>query len=705
MTLRGNMYFFKKEKLIDKLVDKRPKSIGILRFKNPKPSLITIYNHQKQDSSKFFNPFKRLRLLLGQEHQEMVREFSPESDLDKRIRVTDRLYDNLILTTSSLGLAMVNALFLPSLFWVSLFSTLFVSKDVFVGTYDAVVRKKSFNVDIRDAVVTVLLLAMNRLLLCNVILVYSALRRRFVEAVRHSTSDAFVEVFRQQPRMIWVLVNDVEMEIPIEQLSQDDIVCVGAGNTIPIDGVVIRGVASIDQHILTGESQPVDRGIGDSVYALTTVLSGKIYLQVTHTGSETVAAQIGHILNHTVDGKTDMQLQAEAWSDHMVPIGFMLSAITLPFNPLGAASILFVLPQNRAIISSSLAILTYLNQTCEQGVLIKDGRTLELMGQVDTIVFDKTGTLTLDKLQVKHIHTFSDLSIEQILSFAAAAEQRQSHPIALAILQAASTHQAVLPSVDNLDYKLGYGLTAQISEKTIQVGSRRLLEEHGIPISAQSTEISNRCHQQGNTFIFVAIDGKVCGGLELSPIVRPEAQEIINILHEKFAYSFAIISGDHKLPTQQLAHSLGIDMFFAETLPEQKADLISELQSEGKTVCYVGDGINDAIAMKKADVSISLRGASTVASDTADVVLMDSNLRKLPYIFEVAQKFEKDMNVNLSLNFGSTWVAIIATMVGGLGFVPGVIIAQLPFLASIVYGVSPLLKTPDQKNELPGGMH
>jgi len=346
-------------------------------------------------------------------------------------------------------------------------------------------------------------------------------------------------------------------------------------------------------------------------------------------GSETVMAQIGEIVESTMALKDTKQAQAEAFTNRAVLPTIGLSGLAIPFvGAHGALGILDAHPQYRIIISTPLSTINFLNQIAEQAILVKDGRTFELLNQVDTIVFDKTGTLTLEQPTISQIHLFGDTAKshpEHILAYAAAAEQRQSHPIANAILEEAAARAVEIPTVDDAHYQIGYGLTVRLldSGELVRVGSSRFMAQEGIVLSAEIEAVMQNVKVQGSSIVLVAVDDHVVGGIELQATPRPEAPEVVQWLREQDKEIY-LISGDHTQPTAMLAQRLDIQHYFAETLPEEKGALIEQLQAQGKRICFVGDGINDTIAMKKSYVSISLRGATTAATDTAQVVLMNA---------------------------------------------------------------------------------
>ncbi|MEK7991979.1 MAG: heavy metal translocating P-type ATPase [Thiotrichaceae bacterium] len=500
---------------------------------------------------------------------------------------------------------------------------------------------------------------------------------RLVAKVTQESKQNLMESFSQQPNVVWIEVDGIEVKIPFEKLRVDDIVVAHAGEMIPADGEVVDGIANVDQHILTGEAHPVDREKGDKVFASTIVLSGNIRIKVEKAGSEATVAKIINVLNNTIDFKSSTQLRAESLSLHLVKPALIAGTVALPLVGFsGALAAVNSHPKDKMMIIAPISILNYLNIATEHGILIKDGRSLELLNKVDTLIFDKTGTLTEEQPHVGRIYSCSDYTELEILTYAAAAEYKQTHPVARAVLHAANhVYHLEIPKVEESEYKLGFGLTVQVNGRKVHVGSHRFMEVENIEISQTMQTRLTFSYEQGHSMVMVAVNDKLIGAVELVPTVRPEAKEIIDLLkqHTKIDTTY-IISGDSETPTSKLAHDLGIDYYFAETLPENKAELIGKLQDEGRFICYVGDGINDSIALKKAQVSISLSGASTVATDTAQIILMDSGLKHLPALFELAKEFNSNMNMSFALMVTPAILSIGGTFLLSFGIAQSIML-------------------------------
>ncbi len=282
--------------------------------------------------------------------------------------------------------------------------------------------------------------------------------------------------------------------------------------------------------------------------------------------------------------------------------------------------------------------------------------------------------------------------------YAAAAEYKQKHPLAKAILQEAENRQLSIPSIEDSEYKLGYGITVNVAGKVVHVGSERFMAVENILISPTLSEQQKRSHEEGYSLVMVAVDKHLAGAIELLPTVRPEAKAIISHLKQRQNIKATyIISGDHEIPTKKLAKALGVDHYFAETLPEDKAGIIEQLQQEGHFICYIGDGINDSIAMKKSHVSVSLAGASTIAIDTAQIILMDSGLNHLNLLFDLANKFNANMNTTFAIILIPAVISVSGAFLLGFGLTQTVVLNMSGIILAIGNAMTPLLKQPEKQ--------
>lgn len=488
--------------------------------------------------------------------------------------------------------------------------------------------------------------------------------KKIQEKASGYSEQQITDMFERFPRTVWVLNEAVELEIPLEQLRVHDVVVVHAGEIIPVDGTIVSGRALVDQQALTGEFQPAEKAEGDSVLASTMVLSGTVQVRAEKTGRATLAAQLGQILIDSASHKPDIQMKGEAWANKAALPVLLASGIVLPFDPAAAIVVLKAGIGNSIRLFAPLGTLCYLNLASRQGILVKDGRVLERLQNIDTVLFDKTGTLTYEQPEVGRIATYYDYSEADILRYAAAAEARLTHPIARAIQQAAQEQHIALPHIDEAHYQIGYGITVQMGHRQVRVGSFRFMQTEGISLNG-TQNLMLAAGETGSSLVMVAIDQKLGGVIELRATMRPELRQVIADLRKNGIRHIGIVSGDHQQPTLALANQLGADSYFCNVLPEQKAHIVEQLQREGRTVCFVGDGVNDSIAMNRADVAFSLKGASSIATDAAQIVFMDGRLTNMSNIFELARDLDRNLHSSLKITLASGFAAL------GCVFLPG----------------------------------
>lgn len=474
------------------------------------------------------------------------------------------------------------------------------------------------------------------------LILVSQLSAKLRYIVEDHSSGQFIESFAQLPREVWVITDDAEHKIPLDDLQAGDILIASAGETIAADGVVIEGNGLVDQHMFSGESQLSEKTIGSEVYASTTVMSGKLHIEVHSSGSDTISTQIIDVLNATRTYQMSVQSKGIKLINDLAPYQVSAAWASLFLvNPIFATAIAWVPFATPAIVASPIAMLNFVNLAAARQILIKDARSLELLSDVDTVVFDKTGTLTRHLPEVGEIFCFSDYSERDLLSLAATAEQYQSHPIALAILKLAEEREVETITFDESSYEVGFGIQVEIEGQQVRVGSLRLMQNYDIAIPDEVQNLTEKVALAGSSLVFISINDELAGALEIVPVYRFETQKIIAYLKER-NIEIVVISGDHEAPTRRLANHFGIKRYHANTLPEQKAAIVEDLQAEGRNVVFVGDGINDGIALKTAQVGMSIQGSTDIALNAAQIVFMDGSLNQLPYLFELADQFEQN---------------------------------------------------------------
>ena len=511
------------------------------------------------------------------------------------------------------------------------------------------------------------------------------LSSHFVSKSRKNATKWVTDAYQKAPNKVWRLnADNLEQQVPLDNIEIGDVIIVNTGETIPVDGHITTGMALVDQQALTGEANPQEKAVGDSVLAATVILRGRILIKASHNGRENRIQQLNTLLQQTRDYKTALQLKGERWADQLalpIMLGSLSSIPILGVSP--ALALLFSAPLNiiRAMLSVQTA--THLTWIVEQGALIKDGRVFETLPNIDTIVFDKTGTLTETTPEVAAIISCTERTTEQLLAYAAAAEQRLEHPIAQAILAKAEAEGISLPVVTDSQYDLGLGVTVQIDQHQIQVGSVRFILQATASTTTELPTVITETMQAaaGHTFILIAIDGKLQGLLELRPRLRPEVSALLARLRQRNMGQLAVLSGDQQAPTERLANSLALDAAYGDVMPQDKAAKIKQLQAEGRQVCFIGDGLNDAIAMKQANVSISFNSAAPIASETAQIVLTQDTLEPIDTLFTLSEQLHRRLGKNLSLWIGFGLTNALAVPLLGFGPVQ----SSMMYLA--VYGI------------------
>jgi len=607
---------------------------------------------------------------------------------------------DLPICTVSVGLAAATRFLVPSLTPLSAAVFFYSVLPSFKNAYNVVFKEKRLGVDVLDAIVVLVCLATNQVFAGTVLAWSLSLARKLVEKTEDNSKKMLLNVFGKQPRFVWLCLDGIEVETPLEKLKVNDIIIVHTGETVPVDGEVVDGMAMIDQHTLTGESAPAEKIKGDRVLASTTVLAGKIRVSVTNAGEETTSAKLARILNDTAGYKLHSQSQGEKLADKAVVPTLALGAFGLATRGVNSAVAIVNCDLGTGIrMAAPIAMLSSLTLCAQHGILVKDGRALEVMRNVDTFLFDKTGTLTRERPEVGRVLTFGEYSEQQILQWAAAAENKFSHPIAKAILDKFESLGLPMPETDDSKYHVGYGITVGIDGHTVRVGSARFMKHEGLKLPAELDREMENVHDEGHSLIMLGVDNALGGAIEMRAANRPEAEEVIAGLRARGAKHLAIISGDHDRPTRSLADKLGMDRYFAEVLPQDKAKYVEILQKEGRKVCFIGDGVNDSIALKKADVSISLRGASSIATDTAQVVFMEESLVKLLQLHDISRDLQRNINRSWGLILGPNLICIGGAFFGGFGVMHSMVFNQIGGLLALGNGLLPLRKVAEARAE------
>lgn len=603
----------------------------------------------------------------------------------------DQLDLDLTLCSLSLPVAAAAQFAVPALLPVAAGLFAYTAIPCFKGAGRVLFKERRLGVDVLDSIVVLGCLGTLQIFPGAVLAWCLSFGRLLVKKTEDRSKKMLLNAFGKQPRTVWLVKDGVELEVPLHSIARGDIVAVHTGDPVPVDGHIVEGLAMVDQHALTGESTPSEKGVGDRVYASTILVAGRIFVSVEQAGGETASAKIGRILNDTAGYTLSAQHQGERLADRAVLPTLAVAALAFPtVGPFGAVAVLNSDLGTGIRMAAPLAMLSSLALCAQKGILVKDGRALELMNEIDTVLFDKTGTLTRERPEVGEIVAANGHTAEEVLRYAAAAERKFHHPIALAILHKAEELGLALPATDETRYQVGYGIRVGVDGRIIRVGSKRYLELEGIAIPPRVEEKLEAVHRDGDTMVMVAIDGKLGGALELRAALRPEVKDIVAGLRRRGIRHLAIISGDHEAPTKKLAEALGMDRYFAQVLPADKADYVEKLQREGRKVCFVGDGINDSIALKKANVSISLRGASSIATDTAHIVFLEQGLGKLCELRDLSRELERNVQRSWAMIIAPNVACVAGVFALGFGVGASVLTNNVAAIGALINGLWPM---------------
>ncbi|MET1204204.1 heavy metal translocating P-type ATPase, partial [Enterococcus faecalis] len=506
----------------------------------------------------------------------------------------------------------------------------------------------------------------------GVILTLITLGKYFEAVSKGKTSDAIKKLMGLAPKTAHILRDGAEIEVPVDAVQLDDIVIVRPGDKIPVDGVIVLGSSSVDEAMLTGESLPVEKKVGDAVIGASINKNGSFQFKATKVGKETALAQIIQLVEDAQGSKAPIAQLADKISGVFVPIVIGLAVLSgLAWFFLGQESWIFALTITISVLviacpcalglATPTAIMVGTGKGAENGVLIKSGDALETTHKIQTIVFDKTGTITEGKPVVTDILVAdSALSEAELLTLASSAEQGSEHPLGEAIVGAAKERQ--LPLAEGSDFSAipGHGIRVTVNERVLLLGNIKLMKEEAIELST-FVQQADRLAEEGKTPMFVAKDGSFAGIIAVADTVKDSSQTAIARLH-KMGIEAVMITGDNKRTAEAIAKQVGIDRVLSEVLPEDKALEVKKLQAEGKKVAMVGDGINDAPALAQADVGIAIGSGTDVAMESADIVLMRSDLMDVPTAVELSKATIKNIKENLFWAFAYNTLGIPVAM-------------------------------------------
>ena len=494
---------------------------------------------------------------------------------------------------------------------------------------------------------------------------------KYLEAVtKGKTSEAIKKLMGLAPKTAIIIRDGKEVETPIEEVEVGDIILVKPGEKMPVDGEVVEGITSVDESMLTGESIPVEKNVGDKIIGASINKNGSIKYKATRVGKDTALAQIIKLVEDAQGSKAPIAKMADIISGYFVPVvisialisafAWYMSGETGVFALTIFISVLVIACPCALGLATPTAIMVGTGKGAEYGILIKSGAALETAYKIKTIVFDKTGTITEGKPKVTDVVVANDVTEEYLLQLAASAEKGSEHPLGEAIVKEADERGLEFKKLDFFKAIPGHGIEVKIDGNTILLGNRKLIVESNI--SFESLEgTSHKLAGEGKTPMYVTINGNMAGIIAVADTVKENSKKAIEKLH-KMGIEVAMITGDNKRTAEAIGKQVGIDRILAEVLPQDKANQVKILQAEGNKVAMVGDGINDAPALAQADIGIAIGSGTDVAIESADIVLMRSDLMDVPTAIQLSKKTILNIKENLFWAFGYNTLGIPVAM-------------------------------------------
>jgi Cu+-exporting ATPase len=481
---------------------------------------------------------------------------------------------------------------------------------------------------------------------------------RLLEArAKGQTSEAIKKLMGLSPKTARVIREGKEMDIPVEEVLVGDTIVVRPGEKIPVDGIVKDGKSAVDESMITGESVPVKKKTGDEVIGATINKTGSFKFQATKVGKDTALAQIIKLVQDAQGSKAPIQRLADVISGYFVPIVISIAIATFviwfnfgPFPALTFALLTFVAVMIIACpcalgLATPTAVMVGTGKGAEKGILIKGGESLETAHKLDTIVFDKTGTLTRGEPEITDIVTQNDYSEEEILKYAASAEKVSEHPLAEAIIKRAKEKKIELHDPKNFNAIEGHGIEAEVDGKKVLLGNLKLMQKRQIVVR-NLEEKAEELAGDGKTPMYISLEGKAAGLIAVADTLKENSLQAVEKL-KKLGLEVIMLTGDNKKTAEAIARKAGIDRVLPEVLPEDKVHEIKNLQSGGRIVAMVGDGINDAPALAQADVGIAIGSGTDVAMEASDITLIKGDLRGVVSAIELSKRTIKIIKQNL----------------------------------------------------------
>ena len=476
------------------------------------------------------------------------------------------------------------------------------------------------------------------------------------------------------PKTARVVDDGTEAVVPVEDAKVGQTVRVLPGEAVPVDGRIVSGSTSIDQAVITGESIPVDKTVGDEVYSGTINQMGAFDMEIIRESGNSSLQRMAKMVESADAGKTRVVRTADRWATRLVAIVMMLVVITylVTQDIYRAVTIMIVFCPCAFILATPTAVVAAMGNLTKYGLLVKDGDALERLAKVDTVAFDKTGTITVGKPAV--VDYMTDMDPDEFLDLVASVESRSEHPLGRSMVSYCIDVGADVTNPTEFEAKVGRGVSATISGRRVAIGNIAMMNDLGVKVPEQYATRVESLYDRGCTSVFVSVDGEFAGTMSMSDTIRDGSRNIVAEL-SAIGIRCALLTGDNPRAASYIAHSVGINEFRAESTPEVKMDAIGEMQDSGRSVCMVGDGVNDAPALKKASVGIAMGGTgSDIAVDAADMALVGDRVENIPHAMDLSRKMFRTIRFNIAFSLIWNFFAVALSMIAIFGPVEGALV-------------------------------
>ena len=541
------------------------------------------------------------------------------------------------------------------------------------------IRKHDFTADIPVSFATAAALIIGQYSAAAVVAVLLLLGGMLEEFVSARAGNALDALAKLLPDRVTVRREGVDQVIPLEEVQVGDLVLIRSGERIPVDGMVQMGTAEVNQAAITGESLPVEKRPGDPVFAGTLAEVGALEVQTVKVGAETTLGQIRRMVEEAQAQKAPIERILNRYARFYTPAALILGSLLWWWSGdiLRAITVLIVFCPCVMVLATPTALVASIGNAALRGSLVKKGATIEALSKVNAVAFDKTGTLTYGKPRLTTILPLGGRSEDEVLQLAAVAEKFSEHPLGQAVVQAAEERRLAVADPDKFTALPGFGVRARMRNDEVVIGRAGLLEAQGMTVERDLLVRAERLSTVGRTVILAAHNGQVAGMLVLEDTLRPEAREVIVRL-KKLGVRTVLVTGDNALTAKRIAEEVGISEVHAEVLPQQKVEIVKQLQAEGRTVAFVGDGVNDGPALASANVGVAMGLAGTdVAIETAEIALLSDDLAKLPHLLGLSRRAMRAIHQNLAFSLGVLAIAVGLAIPGILSPVTGALLHEL----------------------------